>query len=400
MNESNIKGSPGPLTGIKVVDLTRALAGPICTMILADMGAEIIKVEEPRRSSVRRDDEPPTNAEPQPFNRNKKSVTLNLRTEKSKVILRRLVEWGDVLVENYRPGFMERIGFSYPEVREMNPRIIMTSISGYGQTGPYAQRAAFETVGQAVGGLMSVTGPADMPPMDAGAAVADIGTGVFGALGTMLALYHQKSTGLGQHVDASLVESIVFLMGYNLSLYNIGQAPEKGGLFSPTRTPGGGIFQTKDGAYIIIMAQSDQHWPIMARVIGRDDLATAPGYTIRAQRANHGHEIHTLMEAWVRSRTMDEVETIVDKAGIPFGRVQTLEDLLRDPHLRARGRFQNFEFQGKMMPMIAPYPVLSDTPGSVRTLWSTLGEHNEEIYHNLLGFSLDELADFKSEGVI
>lgn len=400
MNELNIKGNPGSLSEIKVVDLSRALAGPICTMILADMGAEIIKVEAPPMGNEGGADQPSVSAEPQPFNRNKKSVTLNLQTGKAKEILHRLIQWGDVLVENYRPGFMKRIGFDYPAVRKINPRMIMTSISGYGQTGPYAQRAAFEPVGQAMGGLMSVTGPADMPPMDAGAAVADIGTGVFGALGTLLALYHQKSTGLGQHVDASLVESIVFLMGLNLSLYNIGQDPGKGGLFSPTRTPGGGIFQTKDGAYIIIMAQSDQHWPIIARIIGREDLATAPGYKIRAQRAKHGVEINNLMEAWVRSHTIDEVEAIVDKVGIPFGRVQTLEDLLRDPHLKARRRFQNFEFQGKMLPMIAPYPVLSDTPGSVRTLWPTIGQHNEEIYHNLLGFSLEELDAFKREGVI
>ena len=237
MSESNIKGNVGPLRGVKVVDLTRALAGPICTMILADMGAETIKVEEPPKGDGGRIDQMTGSDIPQPFIRNKKSVTLNLRADEAKEILRRLIQWGDVLVENYRPGFMKRIGFDYPALQEINPRIIMTSISGYGQTGPYAQRAAFEPVGQAMGGLMSVTGLADLPPMDAGAAVADISTGVFGALGTLLALYHQKSTGRGQHVDASLVESIVFLMGLNLSLYNAGQALEKGGLFSPTRTP-------------------------------------------------------------------------------------------------------------------------------------------------------------------
>lgn len=400
MSEPDIKSNPGPLSGVKVLDLTRALAGPICTMILTDMGAETIKVEEPPRGEGGRAGQPSASAEPQPFNRNKKSVTLNLRTDRAKEILRRLIQWGDVLVENYRPGFMKRIGFDYPAVREINPRVIMTSLSGYGQTGPYAQRAAFEPVGQAMGGLMSVTGPADMPPMDAGAAVADISTGVFGALGTVLALYHQKSTGQGQHVDASLVESIVFLMGLNLSFYNIGQDPGKGGLFSPTRTPGGGSFQTKDGIYIIIMAQSDQHWPIIARIIGREDLAADPDYKIRRDRSKHGVEINSMMEAWVRSHTIDEVESIMDEAGIPFGRVQTLEDMLKDPHLKARGRFQNFEFQGKMLPMIAPYPVLSDTPGSVRTLWPTIGQHNEEIYHDLLGFSVEELAAFKKEGAI
>ena len=148
------------------------------------------------------------------------------------------------------------------------------------------------------------------------------------------------------------------------------------------------------------MAQSDQHWPIIARIIGRDDLATDPDYIVRIDRSKHGVEINSLIEAWVRSHTIDEVESIMDKAGIPYGRIQTLEDLLKDPHLKARGRFQDFEFRGKMLPMIAPYPVLSDTPGSVRTLWPTIGQHNEEIYHNLLGFSLEELATFKSEGAI
>jgi len=369
-------------------------------MILADMGAEVIKVEEPPRDNGGGINQKSVSDRPQPFIRNKKSVTLNLRQDKAKDILRRFVQWGDVIVENYRPGFMKRIGFDYPAVREINPRIIMTSISGYGQTGPYSQRAAFEPVGQAMGGLMSVTGPADMPPMDAGAAVADIGSGVFGALGTLLALYHQQATGLGQHVDASLVESIIFFMGLNLSFYASGQHIEKGGMFGGARTPGGDTFLTKDDHYIVIMAQADQHWSLMARVMGREELATDPDYISRVNRAKHAEHIHTMMDEWVRSRTIDEVEAIMSQAGIPFGRVQTIEEMLKDPHLNARNRFHYFEYLGKKVPMIAPYPVLSSTPGSVRTLWPTAGQHNEEIYHSLFGFSMDELAVFKSEGVI
>lgn len=400
MNESTVAENQGPLKDVKIIDLTRALAGPTCTMILADMGAETIKVEQPVGDTGRRDIKVGVSDDPQPMNRNKKSITLNLRSEKAKEIFPNLLKWADVVVENYRPGFLKRVGFDYPVMKEINPRVILTSISGYGQTGPYSQRAAYDSVGQAMGGLMSVTGPADLPPMDAGAAVSDITTGVFGALGTMFALYHQKTTGLGQHVDASLVESIVFLMGFNLSLHNIGRAPKKGELLSPTRTPGAGMFLTRDGAYLIIMAQTDQHWPTLARLIGREDLAVHPEYISRGKRSKHGVEISKLVETWVRSYTIAEVEALLEKEGLPFGRVQNIEDLLTDPHLEARDRFQYFEFEGKKMPMIAPYPLLSKTPGSIHSLWPILGRHNDEIYQNLLGYSVEEIEGFKREGVI
>jgi crotonobetainyl-CoA:carnitine CoA-transferase CaiB-like acyl-CoA transferase len=400
MSESQRKDSFGPLSGVKVVDLTHALAGPTCTMILADMGAETIRVEEPPKGDGRHRDSPIVSDIPQPWVRNKKSVTLNLRTDKAKEILRRLIQWGDVLVEDYRPGFMKGIGFDYPAVRELNPRMIMTSISGYGQTGPYAQRTAYDAVGAAMGGLMSVVGPADSPPMDTGTGLTDINAGVFAALGTVLALYHQQSTALGQHVESTLMESTVFLMGFNLSAYISGQLPPKGPLVNPKRTPGAGTFQAKDGTYIVIMAQMDRFWPLMARVIGREDLATAPGYTTRWDRSEHGEELQDIIQAWVSLHTIDEVEAILDEAGIPFGRVQTVPELLKDPHLKARGRFIDIDYLGKTIPSLAPYPILSDTPSSIRIPWVKTGQHNEEIYCKLLGYSQEELATFKSEGVI
>jgi len=399
MTELKNKSNTGPLNDVKIVDLTRALAGPTCTMILSDMGAETIKIEQPPRRDGRSLSGPATGSA-NPVNRNKKSITLNLHSEKAKEILRRLIQWADVIVENYRPGFMKRIGFDYPVIKEINPRAILTSISGYGQTGPYAQRAAFDSVGQAMGGLMSTTGPVDLPPMDAGAAIADIGAGIFGAMGTLLALYHQKSTGMGQHVDASLVESVVNLMAFNLQLRNNGNPVEKGALFSPKRTPGAGMFLTKEGMYIVIMAQSDQHWPLMARLVGRADLAENPEYVRRNKRAEHGDEIYELIAPWVRSLTIDEVESALDKAGIPFGRVQTIEDLLVDPHLKERGRFMEYEHQGKMLPMLSPYPILSETPGSVRSLWPAIGEHNEQIYQGLLGLSREDMEALKGDGTI
>ncbi len=390
------EGRPGPLSDIKVVDLTRVLAGPVCTMILGDMGAEVVKIDQPLPKDRLLPPGPPN-----PYNRNKKSITLNLRADEAKGVLERLIRWGDVLVENYRPGVMKQMGFDYDAVHKVNPGIVMTSISGYGQTGPYASRPAFDSVGQAVGGLMSVTGNApDGSPTDAGAAVCDISSGIFGALGTVLALYQRKSTGLGQYVESSLVESVVFLMGYSLSLFVNGEISETDGLFSPKRTPGAGCFQTESGDYVVIMAQSDQHWPILAEIIGRCDLATAPGYATRRQREEHGEEIRDLIAAWVRTKARDEVEMTIEKAGIPLGRVQNMKDLLSDPHLKARERFIELNYNGRAFPVVAPYPVLSDTPGSIRIDWPKPGEHNEEVYHGILGFSHDELESLKNQGVI
>jgi crotonobetainyl-CoA:carnitine CoA-transferase CaiB-like acyl-CoA transferase len=398
---SETKGNPGPLSGVKIVDMTRALAGPICTMILADMGAEAIKIEDPVKAGASRPGQPSPADMPRMFERNKKSITLNLRSAKGKEILRRLIQWGDVVVENYRPGVMDSMGFPYPVMQKINPRIIMTSISGFGQSGPYANRAAFDTVGEAMGGIMAVTGPADSPPMASGAAIADIGSGVFGALGTALALYHQKATGLGQHVDASLMESIVFFMGMNLNMYNSGQPAGKGAVFSPQRTPACGTFLTSDGFYIVIMALTDPHWSILTKIIGREELAKAPGYATRVDRGKRGEEIEAMIQAWVKLHTIDEVEAIVDKAGIPYGRVLTLLDLIKDPHLRARGRVVDVDHKGKKIPIFAPYPILSATPGSLRMSWPQItGQHNEEVYCGILGMSKEELVTLKSEGVI
>lgn len=384
------KGPIGPLNGVKVVDLSSPLAGSICTMILSDMGAKTITIERPGTNS------------PGQFSylhRNKKRVTLNLKTDRGKDILRRLIDWGDVLVESYRPGVMKRMGFDYPSVRDINPRIVMTSISGYGQEGPYAHRGAFDTVGQAMGGIMSLTGPAEGPPWDAGAALADLSTAVFAALGTAMALYHQQATGLGQHVESSLVESIVFLMVPELMEHLAGRVIEKGSLGWWKRRPAAGWFQTKDGSYIVIMAQADQHWRRMAEIMDCSELAEAPGYATRGERVKNAKEIHELMEAWTRKLPPDKIETILDQADIPFGRVQSIEEVLKDPNLNSRGMFKEMDIQGKIMRMFGPYPILSDTPGSFTAPLKS-GESNKEVYGSLLGFSTKELRTLKKDSVI
>lgn len=388
MNET--KSNLGPLKGVKVVDLGRPIAGAICSMILADMGAETITVERPRK------DIPGLISY---MSRSKKSVTLNLQTNKGKEILRQLIKWGDVLIENNRPGVMDRLGFGYPSIKAINPRIIMTSISGYGQSGPYAHRGGFDTVGQAMGGLMSLTGPADGPPYDANCSLADISSGVFGALGTLLALYHQQATGLGQHVESTLVESIAFFMIPELVSQYRGMPVERGSLAWWKRRPGAGWFQAKDGPYIVIMSQTDQHWPLMCEIMGKPELAKLPGFASRSERPEHAEEIHKIMEEWARSHTSDEIEAVLDKADIPFGRVQTIEEVLKDPQLNFRNMFKKVDCGGEEIPLFGPYPVLSDTPGSFEPP-ARLGQQNEAVYCDMLGMSKDDLVSLKNEGVI
>lgn len=390
MNEQENNVKHKLFEGVKVVDLTRALSGPTCTVFLGDMGAEVIKIQDPGAYNPK---------DLTYYNRNKKSVTLNLRSDKGKDILRRFILWGDVLVENYRPGVMSKMGFDYPAIKEINPRMIMTSISGFGQTGPYARRGGFDTVGQAMGGLMSLIGPANGPPWDTNIPLSDLSTGVFAALGTVMALYHQQATGLGQHVETSLVDSIVYFLTGSLIDCHLGNPPKKGEAWFWEKLPAAGWFKSKDGRWIVIMAQTK--WPQMASVLGRTDLIDAPGYRSREERKGNSVKIHDMMEEWVITKTLDEIEDTLEKEGIPFGRVQDLQDVLVDPGLRSREMFKNVNINGDgSIPLFGPYPQLSETPGSYGMPAPGLGEHNEEIYCGIMGFSKEELDQLKDEGVI
>jgi len=388
-----LENSNMALSGVKVIDLTRALAGPVCSSLLGDMGADVIRVENPDTGK----EIPPVDLAIRLYHRNKKSITLNMRSEKGKDIFRRLIQWADILIENFKPGVMQEMGFDYPEIKKINPRIIMVSISGYGQTGPYAGRAGLDGVGQAMGGIMSMTGPADMPPTFAGAPIADISSGVFAALGAVMALYRCKSTGLGQHVETTLMDSVAYMMGLHIARYAVGQPNKRDGI---NQIPGAGTFLSKDGHYIVIMGSLPQHFPHFARLIGREDLATAPGYQTRLEREDHLEEINTAIQAWISTQTISAVESAMEKLGIPFGRVQTIEELMKDPHLIFRNRISTVEVDGQKKTVLAPYPTLSDTPGTIRTPCPKLGEHNDDVYGSILGFSKNELEALKNDGVI
>ncbi|MEK7777717.1 MAG: CoA transferase [Chloroflexota bacterium] len=398
MANANKNNNTGPLAGIKVVDLTRYQAGPTCTMILGDMGAEVIKIEEPggddgRENSVVGGFSLFFAA----YNRNKKSVTLNLRTEKGKELLRRFIRWGDVLAENFRPGVMARLGFAYEDVCQINPGIIMMSNSGFGQTGPYAQRAAFNPVIEAMSGLMSMTGYEDKPPSSMGVGLADAAAGSFGAMGTILALYHRRNTGKGQHVDVSLLESELVLMSSGPFLRSLGGLKMTRG----SNTVPGGAFLTSDGRYVYILGHHDRHFPIICRLAGRPEVAKDPRFGSLGARLNHRDELNGMVAQWTRTMTADALEAALEEAGLPYGRVNEVADVLEDPHVRAREMLVDMDHPGKgILPLVGVYPKLSETPGSIRTPAPLLGQHNEEVYCGLLGLSKKELATLQAEGVI
>ena len=393
----------GPLVGVKVVDLTHYQAGPICTMMLGDMGAEIIKVEEPRAGDHGRDNDPGIDglsAFFASYNRNKKSATLNLKSEKGKELMRKLVQWADVLVENFRPGVMARLGFAYEDVSKLNSGIIMVSSSAFGQTGPYAQRAGFDTVAQAMSGLMSVTGFDDRPPARVGPAVADSTAGFFGMIGTILALYHKQRTAEGQFVDISLLEGQVALMGYTIMRDFMGVKVGRTGNQSTGASPAA-AYPTSDGKYVYIFAQDSSHFPRLCGLMGKPELADDPRFRDRPGRTKNREEINDLVGQWACTLTADALEAILNEAGLAYGRVNEVEDVMKDPQVQAREMLVEVEHHGKgTLPLVAVLPKLSKTPGSIRMPSPLLGEHNEEIYCGICDVSKEELATLKAEGVI
>ncbi|MBI2908610.1 MAG: CoA transferase [Chloroflexi bacterium] len=396
---SGSSSARGALDGVKILDLTRFGAGPICTQLLGDMGAEVIKVEEasgdPARFSA------PAKGDTGGYfpllNRNKKSVTLDLRKPEGKELLRKLILWADMLAENFRPGTMARLGFPYDKVHEINPRLVMVSITGFGQTGPYAERAAFDGVGQAMGGLMSITGYADRPPARTGALAGDMTGGMMGTIGALLALYHQEATGQGQHVDASIFDGLLELMGVRIMTEVRGVPCGRGE--SQGAAPVDTVL-TRDGKYVVVMAQNDNHWQIVARLMGKAGMIDDPRYKTRAERGKRAAEVNAWLRDWAATLTSQELQQALDKEGIAYGPVQTISDLVVDEHARQRGAIVDVDHWGEVLPLVGVLPKLSETPGGIRTLAPHIGQHNEEVYRSVLGVSAAEFEELKQKKVI
>lgn len=394
----------GPLDGTTVLDLTRVLSGPYATMWLADMGAEIIKVEKPEDGDDTRGYGPPfVNGESAYFmsvNRNKKSLTLNFKSEDGREILWELIDRADVLIENFRPGTLEKLGFDYETVSERYPELIYTSISGFGQTGPDREKAGFDLTIQGLSGMMDITGPTDGPPTKMGVAIADLLTGIYAAFGTTMALLHRERTGEGQHVDVGMLDSMISLLTYQAGrFFATGETPERMGNFHPTISPYE-TFETKDG-HINLALGTDSIFERFCRLIDREELPEDDRFEDNASRVEHRQEIHDLLEEETRRRTTDEWVELLDEEGIPAGPIEDLSEVFQNPQVLARDMVQSLEHPEAGQINVLGVPIkLNKTRAEVEEPPPTLGQHNSEILTEMLGYDNDEVEFLEETGVI
>ncbi|MCY3824777.1 MAG: CoA transferase [Nitrospinae bacterium] len=394
----------GPLEGIRVVDLTRILAGPYCTMMLGDMGAEVIKIENPDGGDDTRGWGPPfLNGVSTYFisiNRNKKSLTLNLKDERGKELLRDLIRKGDVVVENFRPGALDKLGFSWEEIHRINPAVIFASLSGFGQTGPRSSEPGFDVVIQGEGGIMSITGEPDGPPSKFGASIADITAGMLAAQGILLSLYHREKTGVGQMVDVGMLDGQVALLTYHANNYfGTGKLPPRRGNKHPSITPYE-TYECKDG-YFNLGVGNDSLWRRFCDAMGLGDIKEDPKFAINKDRVDNRLELQEILDAFFAEKTVGETLEALRGAGIPCGPINNLEQVLNEPQVLAREMVVDVDVPVAGPTKVTGVPIkLSETPGAVRTPPPTLGQHTEEVLESVLGMDEAQRNALRDEGVV
>ncbi len=393
---------PKCLEGVRVLELARVHAGPFGGMLLSDMGAEVIKIESPEGDQSR-SNQPLVNGVSlffTAYNRGKKGITLNLRTQRGKEIFRDLVKQADVVTENYRPGTLAKIGIDFPALREINPGIILASLTGYGQDGPYARRPGFDMVVQAIGGMMDLTGFPGNPPVKVGVAIGDYIGGFYLATGVLGALRRRDATGDGEHIDVSLLDGMVSMLEYFVPIYlHTGEVISHVGNTRVGSVPCD-TYRAKDG-YVQISGQRGIIFDRFMNAIGRADVLADPRFKERNTRHLHREELDAIINEWVGVRTREEVVRELSAAEVACGPVLNLAEVVEDPQVQHRNMFIQVDHPqaGKVW---APGVALkmkraeSFTPGPP----PMLGEHNEEIYGQLLGVSAEELAELRAQKVV
>ena len=393
-----------PLAGIRVIDLTRILAGPYCTQALADAGADVVKVEEPAKGDDTRGWGPPFVAGESTYflsvNRGKRGMTLNLKDPRGRALLWRLLDRADVLVENYRPGTLDRLGFSYDAVHGRRSSLIYASISGYGADGPWGGRPGYDAVVQGEGGLMSITGSPDGPPFKVGASLVDVLAGMNAFQGILLALLRRESTGEGARVEASLLESLLPPLTYHAATWLLaGQVPARLGNRHPSLAPYE-TFEAADG-HVIVGVGSEPLWRSFCAVLGRSDLAADPRFETNAKRVANYDALRDVLAPLLRARPAGEWLSALEEAGIPCGRVRTVAEALESPQVAARGLLLDVDHPraGRGRYVGSPVGLDGAGRGSHRPP-PLLGQHTEEVLGEWLGLSPPEVAELRRGGVV
>jgi crotonobetainyl-CoA:carnitine CoA-transferase CaiB-like acyl-CoA transferase len=393
-----------PLEGIRILDLTRVLSGPYCTMLLGDLGAEVIKVERPGEGDDTRSFAPPFQGDQAAYflsiNRNKKSITLDMKSEHGKEILWRLLDLSDVLVENFRPGAMERLGFGYEAVTNRRPAIIYCSISGFGDSGPQKDRPGYDVIVQGEAGIMDLTGPRDGPPHKVGTSIADLVSGLTAVQGILAALYTAKIDGRGQRVLVSMYEAVAALLTFNASIYfATGNAPKRRGNEHATIVPYE-TFEASDG-WINLGVANDDIWRRFCAAVGTAELATDRRFANAPDRVRNRDALVPLIKTVIKQRSRDEWLKLLDDSGVPCGAIRTVAEVCDSEVLRARGMIAEMPHASAgNVKGIKSAIHLSETVLDTYTAPPKLGEHTNEVLTRLLGYSSDKVNALRREGVV
>ena len=397
----------GALKGLRVIELGQLIAGPFCGQLLGDMGAEVIKVEPPGTNGKRGGDPMRDWGRGEAklwwevVSRNKKSVSANLRVPEGQALVRKLAAHADILIENFKPGTLEKWGLGPDVLMADNPRLIIVRVSGYGQTGPYSDRAGFGGIGEAMGGWRAIVGDADRPPSRMGVSIGDSLAATYGCMGALAALHARERTGRGQVVDSALYEAVLQVMESLVPEYEVsGQIRERSGSVLPGIAPSN-VYPCRDGEYLI-GANQDAVFARLCAAMGRPELASDPRYVDHVSRGAHQVELDELIADWTRTLTVAEAEAAMLKHSVPAGTIYRAPEMLADPHFAARSALVEVETArwGKVH-MQNSFPKLSDTPSSVRTpAPNTVGQHNAQVYGDLLGLDAAALAALAETGAI
>jgi formyl-CoA transferase len=405
MTDQNADFSQGPLADLRLIEVGTLIAGPFCGQIMGDLGAQVIKVEapgigDPMRAWGRKKAGGHSLWWPV-IARNKMSITLDLRQPEGQELFRELVGKTDFLVENFRPGTLEKWGCGYAELSQLNSRLIMIRVSGYGQTGPYASQAGFGAIGEAMGGLRYVVGDPSTPPSRVGISIGDSLAATFAALGALSALHYRHVSGRGQMVDSAIYEAVLNMMESLIPEYDqVGYIRERAGAILPQIAPSN-VYPTKDGSLVVIGANQDTVFRRFAEAMGEPTLATQPEYLTHKDRGAHQQELDEHIFRWTRTLTRDELLGKMRDFAVPAGLIYRAPEMLADPHFKARESIVSVphpDFGELKMQNVAPK--LSETPGRVRTPSPTLGQHNDEVYLKLLGLTPARYQDLQRRKII